>query len=336
MTKTGFLVAVLSVLLVHHGTTAFSPTCFVPRHVVVLEMGKGLNRARNKQADLLKKMELARQQKEGDSATTAADHDAPMSLSSLSNAEIKKQNDQKRFEQLLREESSNVLSAYSKDGYLNKEQEEEEITAARAGIERLFEGDPAPVQPFEELVSIKSENAIGKGGASRLVPWLRKNEARRGEYLIVLTDPRMKSPELRETVKNASANLPDNIKKRLIVINADSPAENRRYVCSKKNKTEASGLFFPFWFNAHLNCFIHLYIKRWLKKNASVDLDIYSDEKMEWMQAYTALGQKRFSICMFILADERIQKLARDVDGVFANRVIQNAVKSLDTGKDLL
>ena len=57
---------------------------------------------------------------------------------------------------------------------------------------------------------------------------------------------------------------------------------------------------------------------------------------MEWMQAYTALGQKRFSICMFILADERIQKLARDVDGVFANRVIQNAVKSLDTGKDLL
>jgi hypothetical protein len=236
MTKTEFLVAVLSVLLVHHGTTAFSPTCFVrPRHVVVLEMGKGLNRARNKQADLLKKMELARQQKEGDSATAttaaaAADHDAPKSLSSLSNADIKKQNDQKRFEQLLREESSNVLSAYSKDGYLNKEQEEEEITAARAGIERLFEGDPAPVQPFEELVSIKSENAIGKGGASRLVPWLRKNEARRGEYLIVLTDPRMKSPELRETVKNASANLPDNIKKRLIVINADSPAENRRYV----------------------------------------------------------------------------------------------------------
>jgi hypothetical protein len=56
---------------------------------------------------------------------------------------------------------------------------------------------------------------------------------------------------------------------------------------------------------------------------------------MEWMRAYTALGQKRFSMCMFILADERIQKLARDIDGVLANRVIQNAVKSLDTGGDL-
>jgi hypothetical protein len=74
---------------------------------------------------------------------------------------------------------------------------------------------------------------------------------------------------------------------------------------------------------------------RWLKKNNSVDLHIYSDEKMEWMRAYTALGQKRFSMCMFILADKRIQKLARDVDGVVANRVIQNAVKSLDKGTEL-
>lgn len=234
MTKTVFLVAVSTVLLVHQGT-AFSPlrTWFVPRNVVVLEMGKGLNKARNKQANLLKKMELARQQ--NDPASTTAADDAPKSLKSLSNAEIKKQNDQKRFEQLLQQESSNVLNAYSKDGYLSKEQEEEEITAARAGVERLFEGDPAPVQPFEELVSIRSENAIGKGGASRLVPWLRKNEARRGEFLIVLTDPRMKSPELRETVKNLSANLPVNLKERLIVINADSPAENRRYVILERS-----------------------------------------------------------------------------------------------------
>jgi hypothetical protein len=224
MMKTAFWVAVL---LVQQGQ-AFSPSrkCVVPRNFVVLEMGKGLNKARNKQADLLKKMELARQQKEGD----ATDENAPNSLQRLSSAEIKKQNDQKRFEQLLKQESSNVLSAYTRDGYLSKEQEEEEISAAISGVERLFEGDPAPVEPFEELVSIKSENAIGKGGASHLVPWLRKNAARRGEFLIVLTDPRMKSPELRETVKNLSVNLPATLRERLIVINADSPAENRRYV----------------------------------------------------------------------------------------------------------
>ena len=60
-----------------------------------------------------------------------------------------------------------------------------------------------------------------------MVPWLQKNEAHHhGKYLIVLMDPRMKSPELQETVKNLCANLPDNLKERLIVINADSPAEN--------------------------------------------------------------------------------------------------------------
>jgi hypothetical protein len=226
MTKTAFWVVVVSgVLLVGN---AFSPSrkFVAPRNALVLEMGKGLNKARNKQADLLKKMELARQQNEGDTT-----EDTPKaSLQSLSNAEIKKQNDQKRFEQLLQQESSNVLSAYARDGYLSKEQEEEEISAAISGVDRLFEGDPAPVEPFEELVSIKSENAIGKGRASHLVPWLHKNAARRGEFLIVLTDPRMKSAELRETVKNLSVNLPANLRERLIVINADSPAENRRYI----------------------------------------------------------------------------------------------------------
>ena len=34
-------------------------------------------------------------------------------------------------------------------------------------------------------------------------------------------------------------------------------------------------------------------------------------------------------MCMYIIADERIQKLARDIDGVLACRVIENAVKSL-------
>lgn len=47
------------------------------------------------------------------------------------------------------------------------------------------------------------------------------------------------------------------------------------------------------------------------------------------MKAYTALGEKRLSMCMYIIADERIQKLAREVDGVLISRVIQNAVKSM-------
>ena len=165
-----------------------------------------------------------------------------------------------------------------------------------SGADRLFEGDPAPSEPFEELVSIKTGNAIGKAGASRLVPWLRKNAERHGEYLIVLTDPRMKSAEMRQTIKRLSINLPADLRDKTIVINADSPAENRR----------------------------------WLDKNGVTNIEVYADEKMEWMRSYTALGEKRFAMCMFVLADERVQKLAREVDGVEAARVIRNAISSLD------
>lgn len=184
-----------------------------------LDMGKGLNKAKNKQAALAKKMDLARQQKEGVVQDDASDK----SIQSLSDAEIKKRNDQLRFEQLLQQESSNVLNNYSKDGYLSKEQEEEEISAARRGVDRLFEGDPAPYDVFEGLVDIKTSNAIGTSGAKRLIP-------KEGEYLIVVTDPRMKSDELREAVKTLSVDLPSELRKKLIVINADSPAENRKYV----------------------------------------------------------------------------------------------------------
>jgi len=164
-------------------------------------------------------------------------------------------------------------------------------------VDRVFEGDPAPTDCFQELVSIKSENAIGRTGAERLVPWLRKNPSRHDDYLIVLTDPRPKSPELRQTVKNLRAGeIPADMCSRMIVVNADSPAENRR----------------------------------WLKKSDMEGrVDVYSDEKMQWMRSYTALGDKRWSMTMYVIANERVQKLAREVDMYGAARTIRNAVKSL-------
>ena len=165
------------------------------------------------------------------------------------------------------------------------------------GADRIFEGDPAPVECFEELVSVKSGNAIGVLGKERLLPWLRKNAERQKDYLVVLTDPRRKSLELQQTIKNIQAEVPVDIRNRMIVVNADSPNENRR----------------------------------WLKKNGLLDgkVDLYSDEKMEWMRAYSALGEKRWSMTLFIIANERVQKLARDLDQYGATRSICNAVKSL-------
>jgi hypothetical protein len=157
----------------------------------------------------------------------------------------------------------------------------------------MFEGDPAPAAPFEELVQIKTENSIGPQGAERLVPWLGKNT---GDYLVVLCDPRMKSTELDQVVQNIVLDLPAPMLSRTIVINADTPAENRR----------------------------------WLKKSGlEGKIDVYSDEKMDWMRAYTALGDQRWSMTMFVIADERVQKLAREVDQYAASRNIQKAVASL-------
>jgi hypothetical protein len=167
-----------------------------------------------------------------------------------------------------------------------------------AGVDRLFEGDPAPTECFQELVAMKSGNAIGQTGAQRLVPWLHKNPARHQDYLVIVSDPRQKSPVLHETVKSLLTELPSDIRTRLIIVNADSPAENRR----------------------------------WLKKSGIPEdkVDVFSDEKMEWMRSYTALGEKRWSMTMFVVSEERVQKLARDIDQYGAARTIRNAVKALN------
>jgi hypothetical protein len=66
-----------------------------------------------------------------------------------------------------------------------------------------------------------------------------------------------------------------------------------------------------------------------MKKNDAYKIDIYSDEKMEWMRSYTALGDQRWSMSVFVIADERVKKLARQVDGFQAERVVRNMIKSL-------
>lgn len=166
-----------------------------------------------------------------------------------------------------------------------------------AGVNRIFEGDPAPEECFEELVSIKTENAIGATGKERLVPWLRKNAARHGDYLVIISDPRPQSPELRATVRAVLNELPLDIRARMVFVNADSPAENRR----------------------------------WLKKVGLPEdkIEVYSDEKMEWMRAYTALGENRWSMSMFVICEGRVAKLAREIDEYGSVKSVRNAVKAL-------
>ena len=55
---------------------------------------------------------------------------------------------------------------------------------------------------------------------------------------------------------------------------------------------------------------------------------LYSDEKMEWMRTYTALGETRWSMTMYVLADERIQKLVRELSSINVSEVVRKAVNA--------
>lgn len=94
--------------------------CFFPLHMAS-------SKAQNKQAALRQKMEAAKRQNQ-DGIT---EPEIATEKSGLSDKEIRERNDLLRFEELLRNGAANVLNDYSSDGYLNRQQEEEEIDAVR-------------------------------------------------------------------------------------------------------------------------------------------------------------------------------------------------------------
>lgn len=102
----------------HQRSTILQPKMKPFRESFQLAMAK----SNNKQADLRRKLELAKRQNE--------EMTAPDKGSKLSDVEVRERNDRLRFEALLKREGSKVLNDYSSDGYLNKKQEEEEILAA--------------------------------------------------------------------------------------------------------------------------------------------------------------------------------------------------------------
>lgn len=164
----------------------------------------------------------------------------------------------------------------------------------------------------------------------RIVPWEGSKSSSSSDYLVVITDPRPKSVELRTAMKRLTGSLAGDVLKKCLVINTDTPAENRRFA---KNNFKDEG-----------------------------ELRILCDENMEFMREYTALGEKvrvcvqlyavlsllpvclplvltmavccigrhqRFSITMFVLREGRVEKIAREVDAEVLTQVLKNAIRSL-------
>ncbi|KAL9179817.1 hypothetical protein ACHAXT_007787 [Thalassiosira profunda] len=198
----------------------------------------------NKQKDLAAKMEAAkrqREQAEGGGSVEASQQtiEKEAEAKELTAEEIKLRNDRQRFADML---DSSISSGgdLDKGYYLTEEQENENADAVFRGVVRLYEGDPAPTSPFAELLSIENGEPIGKGGMKRLVPWEGSKSATTSDYLVVVTDPRPKSSELRTAMKRLSGALSSDVLKKCLVINTDSPAENRRFL--KKTFGDEQGL----------------------------------------------------------------------------------------------
>jgi len=250
----------------------------VPTLTTSLAMSMDKKNKFNKQRDLAEKMAQAKRQREGSddgsssntisSSSSSADSSSFTSSSSLSAAEeIKLRNDRKRFADLL--ENSPLAGGgggndMGRGFYLTVEQENENANAVYKGVLRLYEGDTAPITPFAELLCIESGEPIGEGGMLRLLPWegsANNKSSYVDDYLVIIADPRPKSIELRTAMRRITDTLESTVLEKVVIINTDTPAENRRLM--KKNYNDKDAKF-----------------------------RILCDENMEWMREYTALGEK--------------------------------------------
>jgi len=273
----------------------------------------GAMNRRNKHADMAAKMAEAKRLRElDDSDDTATSSIAKEKEKPLSASEIKERNDRQRFADLLENSlTSGGGSDMDKGYYLTEAQENESADAVFRGIVRLYEGDPAPTAPFAQLLNIENGEPIGKGGMKRFVPWEGSQSSASRDHLVVITDPRPKSSELRTAMKRLAGSLSGDALKKCLVINTDSPAENRRFLKKNLPATSSSDG------------------SSGTAGGSSSSLRIMCDRDKEWMREYTALGEKRYSITVFVLRDGRVEKIAREVEAEVLSLVVKNAISSL-------
>lgn len=247
---------------------------------------------RNKQLDLLQKFNELNDDDDDDNNN---DDDSKKNIEPTKEQK-KADRDHKLFDRLLSSESANAMSEYSGDEYLTKEQEEDELQAMSSTSEdsiRLFEGDEVDSKIFEDLISIQTEKTVD---LNRMLPWLKDSDS--DDYVILFIDPRPKNNEFRSIITSCYASYPKPMMSKVYFINADTPSENRKFVRKQSKNTVPIPA-----------------------------CNIVSDEKRLFMKGITALGDKRWSITMYVVAKGRIQSLVRDFDYEMLVTIVNNALK---------
>lgn len=86
----------------------------------------------------------------------------------------------------------------------------------------IQDGDIARRRDFEPLVSLATSKPLGPIQAAQLVPWVPPFLTK---YLIVVTDPRRQSTDLRQSIQYLSSTLEPEVLSQVMVISADENTE---------------------------------------------------------------------------------------------------------------
>jgi hypothetical protein len=180
------------------------------------EMAKGFNKARNKQAELAKKMQLAKKEKQKENPILKAEESVEENNDQGDVAANTMDVDRQMFQRLLDSTKGAIPTDSDTDSAF--------ITEIRVGPKKVkkkkMSPDPKEKEVekdtkeeirvaqrihFESLIDIESSKKLGNIGAAKLVPWVPPYL---NECLVVFADPRTNSVELRQTIKYLASACP--------------------------------------------------------------------------------------------------------------------------------
>jgi len=322
------------ILQLHSRSSLIHPRVFT----CVLRMGKGFNSAKNKQAELAKKMALAKKQQnvvEGSSSSKAdqepvlGDQEKP----SMTDEQRKLEEDRARFAQLLRE--SKVVNP---NPYESDRDGEDSIrvqsprpmpkVAARVGELRARKSKARAKDMNRRKKETSKNEAVKEEDEDK--PLQEGDVARRGDfetlisressaplgpidaarlvpwvppfvadYMVIVADPRAQSGDLRKTIQYLTSNTSPDILERVIAISSDGVVETTS------------------WLN---------------RSKVDTPIKIFSDRNWEWMRRYSAVvSDGRWAMSLLVIDSSGVlRKVLTNVDPSKSSQLVNDAVKSIE------
>lgn len=155
-------------------------------------MGKGFNRAKNKQAELARKLEVARKGKENGTQKENQPNEKTDDGNGL---------DRELFEKLL----TTTKGAVPGIGRERRKKDKKPKPPLKTKVEKDEWNEKISQRSFfEDLIDLKTSQTLGPINAARLVPWVPPYLK---DCLVVFTDPRHNSGGLRQTLKYMKSEL---------------------------------------------------------------------------------------------------------------------------------